>query len=362
MRKTLEELNEQYVPDNASTNFTNSTCRKRLLNRFIGEGKWQYIYEGRRVVAVEIIEDEVVNEIEDEIELCYTSIQEHQSEIDRLTARIKELETLRDSKPVSLKDVFNGINFRRYRWRKYIYDNHTEIQNRYESHKHLQGIEDEYNKVMNRFLIQASKYLASQYKYYDPSSTIHGSAFAAFDRSNWDRWYKRIYDNEVNSCEDYRDRFTVNLHGIDFCINEIDQIVGMFNGFSGEIYDEMVNIGNRFKELRRKATECNAKSDSMFDEFCKGYESYASRKTKREKDEFENFWEQFNYYGGWDKFTGSSSRSTQTKKYFTGCTTKQEIKKRYRTLAKELHPDHGGNQDEFIAMKNEYDRLMKHAA
>ena len=68
MRKTFEELNQEYVPNNGSTNFSNSTCRRRLLDKFIGEGKWSYVYEGRKVVAVEVLTDETEAEVvEDEI-------------------------------------------------------------------------------------------------------------------------------------------------------------------------------------------------------------------------------------------------------------------------------------------------------
>lgn len=331
MRKTLEELNNEYVPDNKSTNFSNSTCRKRLLNRFIGEGRWQYIYDGRRVVAVEILDDDSVNMVEEEV----------------------------DSKPVSVKEIFKEINFRRYRWNQYIYDNYNEIQKIYQSHKHLRGIEVEYNRVMKKLLTQAYRYISNHYQH---NRFLNPNIFYAFDRSNWDVWYKNIYEDNLEStkyyfdwkkprtCKYYRNSFKVDVNGIDYYINEVDKIVAMFSGFSGDRYDYMVDLLNQFKEIKSKAIECNAQSEKVYESFCKGYISYTSRRQRSTWNDFD-----------WDSFRQTTSRPTETK-YFTGCVTQRELKKRYRELAKKLHPDHGGNQDEFIAMKNEYDRLMKHAA
>lgn len=41
-------------------------------------------------------------------------------------------------------------------------------------------------------------------------------------------------------------------------------------------------------------------------------------------------------------------------RYFTGCKTAEDVKSLYRELAKKLHPDCGGNAEEFKAMMNEY--------
>lgn len=39
--------------------------------------------------------------------------------------------------------------------------------------------------------------------------------------------------------------------------------------------------------------------------------------------------------------------------------TEEELKEVFRTLSKKLHPDMGGDNEEFIAMKAEYDYLIK---
>ena len=46
------------------------------------------------------------------------------------------------------------------------------------------------------------------------------------------------------------------------------------------------------------------------------------------------------------------------KGYFTGCTTKEQLKKRHRELCKIYHPDKGGDIEVFKKMQAEYERLI----
>lgn len=48
-----------------------------------------------------------------------------------------------------------------------------------------------------------------------------------------------------------------------------------------------------------------------------------------------------------------------TMKFFQSVTTLEELKKQYRKLALQHHPDRGGNEKDFIALKEEYDQLFK---
>ncbi|MHA1137992.1 MAG: J domain-containing protein [Candidatus Thorarchaeota archaeon] len=45
--------------------------------------------------------------------------------------------------------------------------------------------------------------------------------------------------------------------------------------------------------------------------------------------------------------------------YFSGCTTQDELRSRYKNLAKTLHPDQGGDGKQFVEMLKQYD-IRKH--
>ena len=47
----------------------------------------------------------------------------------------------------------------------------------------------------------------------------------------------------------------------------------------------------------------------------------------------------------------------KTTSYFSGCTTKEQIKKRHRELCMKYHPDRGGNVEIFRQMQSEYEKL-----
>lgn len=44
-------------------------------------------------------------------------------------------------------------------------------------------------------------------------------------------------------------------------------------------------------------------------------------------------------------------------RFFQSVTTEEQLKKAYRELAKKHHPDQGGNHEDFIALKKEYEEL-----
>ena len=51
--------------------------------------------------------------------------------------------------------------------------------------------------------------------------------------------------------------------------------------------------------------------------------------------------------------------SSSSKYGFNRCKDEREVKKLYRKLSKELHPDLGGDKQEFVKMKKEYEKHMK---
>ncbi len=50
-------------------------------------------------------------------------------------------------------------------------------------------------------------------------------------------------------------------------------------------------------------------------------------------------------------------RNSSNISYFQNCSSRSELTKAYRKCVKELHPNNGGNPEDFIRMSNEYDRL-----
>lgn len=48
--------------------------------------------------------------------------------------------------------------------------------------------------------------------------------------------------------------------------------------------------------------------------------------------------------------------------YFSGLEEKDELKKRFKQLSKQLHPDLGGNEEQFKAMLNEYQSILENAS
>ena len=64
-----------------------------------------------------------------------------------------------------------------------------------------------------------------------------------------------------------------------------------------------------------------------------------------------------------DDKSSIASREYVSTGFFNGCSTEEEIKKRYRDLTKVFHPDSGnGDQETFLNIKKDYDELMKRKA
>lgn len=57
--------------------------------------------------------------------------------------------------------------------------------------------------------------------------------------------------------------------------------------------------------------------------------------------------------------TGGKDGEKEMRKYFTNCTTAEEAKDLYRKLAKQLHPDCGGDAEEFKRMSAEFSEVFE---
>lgn len=45
--------------------------------------------------------------------------------------------------------------------------------------------------------------------------------------------------------------------------------------------------------------------------------------------------------------------------YFAGCSNKREIRKKYRFLVKQFHPDNGGSPEEFMKIEEQYQKALR---
>lgn len=115
-------------------------------------------------------------------------------------------------------------------------------------------------------------------------------------------------------------------------------------------------------EEHRKKTKQEKKQEEKQDHFYDEWE-----KKCYENRFYGNFGTDDNKYYSFWKETGEDSHSENqsgrhiniASGYFKGCTTIDEIKGKYRTLAKRLHPDAGGNNEDFSRLNREYDAAVK---
>lgn len=137
----------------------------------------------------------------------------------------------------------------------------------------------------------------------------------------------------------------------------------------------------RFEEERQQVM----KDQDLFDEKCarsraekearaKEEAERTRREQERAREEREKrYYRQENNKGSSRSYSyggGSSagrksagSRNNTVNTYFKGCTSKAELKRRYRQLCKKLHPDcPGGSAESFRRMKSEYEALFSKMA
>jgi len=78
-------------------------------------------------------------------------------------------------------------------------------------------------------------------------------------------------------------------------------------------------------------------------------------------DKKENEYKRYNQTNNNQNQYKQQSSYTQYKRYnyFQGCTTKEQLKKKHRELCMKLHPDKGGDINQFRQMQEEYEMLRK---
>lgn len=141
------------------------------------------------------------------------------------------------------------------------------------------------------------------------------------------------------------------------------------NGDLDEATRKLDNLKSEIRSMARCWVELEDDEDKRIltideynlEKYCRGlfYESYAHEMYELIKKYREqlilNF---FNNMGGFTadnvyRYIGGSKFG------FDKCKTEKEVKKLYRKLSKELHPDLGGDQTKFIQMKQEYDKALQ---
>lgn len=90
------------------------------------------------------------------------------------------------------------------------------------------------------------------------------------------------------------------------------------------------------------------------------YEEFQAQEEARAR--FEQDYREKNGYNGQNTAgtSATSDNEKQTSSYFSGCTTKEQIQKRYRDLCKVYHPDMGnGSAEIFDQINKEYEQLKR---
>lgn len=110
---------------------------------------------------------------------------------------------------------------------------------------------------------------------------------------------------------------------------------------------------NKKKDAKQK--EESNRTRTNFYEYQRKQEEY-----KRQQEEYKRKQEQQRqeqYRKQQEQQRQKTYQQRTTSGFFTGCTTKEQLKKRHRELCKKYHPDKGGNPETFKKMQAEYEML-----
>lgn len=407
MIKNFNQLNEEYVPNNKSTNFSNNTCRRRLLDKYIGAGNWEYIYEDGKAVAVKIGEpadeavEEVLNEtdeieelveeleLEDEVEQeikteadcdaeiarCENDIEVLQDTIVQLQARIKEMKE-KKIELCDVKKVFRGIKFTKYADFDDVQAVYVIALSRYNKQKGKPGIDAEFEKVQVKFLKQVDKHLNHEFWSYKKGERVKFTGKHP-DVYEWVKSYNSIwsrfsnYDGNLYSwvseadllseLNDYKFKFIISdKYAVErfrkYICNLQYVLTQCKNLHMDPVYERISNLVSDMEAYLVAVDIFNRKGEELFEEFKHGWTTFYNRK---KSEQYKKQQQKQQYRNSYRSSYSSSYSSNSYSKYFSGCSTEQELKKKHREWAKKLHPDKGGNSEEFKKMQEEYETLKK---
>ncbi|SEM01322.1 hypothetical protein SAMN04487770_12348 [Butyrivibrio sp. ob235] len=151
---------------------------------------------------------------------------------------------------------------------------------------------------------------------------------------------REIFDDNINGdVVDISDLFKIILTVILFPFYMIRAI---FKSISNAIRNCFVLIKRLFATVKKLFHGQANKDDSTDNHYEQSHreQEYRYRKEQTNREQ-----------------TVHEERATSNISYFQNCTNRSELIRAYRKWVKELHPDNGGNPEDFIRMSNEYDRL-----
>ena len=115
-----------------------------------------------------------------------------------------------------------------------------------------------------------------------------------------------------------------------------------------------------FKSIINAITKCFMQIKRLFATIEKLFHSKANEEDSTENHYEHSHQEHDSHYKQEQtnhEQTVHEQRNTSNISYFKDCSSRSELARAYRKWVKELHPDNGGNPEDFIRMSNEYDRL-----
>ena len=368
---TFNQLTQQYTPGNTSTNFSNNTCRRRLLDKYIGAGKWEYVFEGRKAVGINILGSEPEPKTEPEPEL--KTVADVDTEIARCKNRITELETrIAELKILKTNITPSYIRFKNnpdFKFRAFgrgadedinkIFEAGTEF---YENHKNETNMHETYSD----FLVSYAKILKRHVQHLGSEIyTDHKFSGYTTDRNFWRKKFEEIFACETDQIRASYMRFE-SLEAVKRRI--IDK--ANFTEHQSDV------IAKYSPMLKQALTRCkmNSKASAIIQKLLdlETDKFEQIKKLKREAQELAKefeaeylIWKLFDSKQYRNKKSNSNSHKrtfrTKTYKYFTGIyETADDLKTEYKKLSRKYHPDmSGGSTEKFQEMSNEYEQVKK---
>ena len=394
----FKELSKKYTPDNISTNFSNSTCRRRLLDKYIGAGKWEYVYDGRKAVGINLIdqEEEVIEPVvEEEVvqEQEEKTLPEIEKEINELKSRIKELEDLK----ASIKNKINPVDKMKELTRNYSKLRKSELEQRikdikklYKENKNNKEIFKYYDKFMTAQFRNELKGFGGFYKSY--TNDINEKYFKdilstrvediyIYENKNMEELFSKAFKLEIDFSffskgyngyikrlkEDVLEKKLSNLEYKNRTVKEFERIYNLALESDCTIVKSLQIFKNDLEAVKLKIKILKTDIEKYWEKFKlkadKYYEEEVARRTRSYSDQ--NYSDQNNNKkSDQNKYKRYRTRCHKVYKYFTGTyNTLQDLKSEYRKLSRIYHPDMStGSTEKFQEMQQEYESLKKNFA